>query len=221
MTPQAAGDGPAERQNRMSGRTRLALSGLVLAVVLAGCEDPVDPPDTLTEAEALALFKAIAVGLELLPDDDVDPGSVDTMVACPHGGRSKVVGTASARQAGDTLKLALNAVVTPAGCKVSGDGLAFTVDGDPSMSTEMSFDIIAFETVVLGGGIEGKVKWQLEDRSGECAMNLPLDATVDLSDPENPKATGGYKGKMCGHDIEFDIMVTTGEAADLRVASDG
>jgi len=28
-------------------------------------------------------------------------------------------------------------------------------------------------------------------------MNLPLDATVDLSDPENPRETGGYKGKRC------------------------
>ncbi|MDE2764258.1 MAG: hypothetical protein OXQ94_12655 [Gemmatimonadota bacterium] len=83
------------------------------------------------------------------------------------------------------------------------------------MSTEMSFDIIGFETVVVGGGIEGKVGWQLEDRAGECTMDLPLDATVDLSDPENPEATGGYKGKMCGHDIEFDITVTAGEAAGL------
>ncbi|MDE2764257.1 MAG: hypothetical protein OXQ94_12660 [Gemmatimonadota bacterium] len=105
----------------MSGRTRFALPGLVFAVVLAACEDPVDPPDTLTEAEALALFKSITEGLELLPDDDVDPGRVDTTVACPHGGEAKVAGTASARQAGDTLKLALSAVVTPTGCKVSGD----------------------------------------------------------------------------------------------------
>lgn len=191
----------------MSLRTRIALSGLMLTVVLAGCEDPVDPVDPLTEAEALAMFKSITEGLELLPDDDVDPGAVDLTLDCPLGGQAKIVGTASAKQVGDTLRLELTTAVTPTGCKVSGDGLTFTVDGDPNMSFEMSVDVIGFETVVVGGGIEGKVKWQLEDRSGECSMDLTLDATVDLSDPEDPKATGGYKGKMCGHDIELNITL--------------
>lgn len=207
----------------MSAKNRLALSGLVLVVALAGCEDPVDPPDTLTEAEALALFKSITEGLGLLPDDDVDPRPVDTTVACPHGGDARVVGTASAEQVGDTLRLELSAVVTPAGCKVSGDVLTFTVDGDPSMSTETSVDIIGFATVVVGGGMKGKVGWQLEDRSGECTMDLPLDATVGLSEPENPKVTGGYRGRMCGHDIELDISLTAGEAvhlSHLRVMGD-
>jgi len=174
----------------------------------AACgDDPVNPVDALTETEALALFKSITEGLELLPGDDMEPGSVDIEVPCPLGGQAKIVGTITVDPVADTIRQEVGAVVTPADCKLSGDAMTFTVDGDPSMRVEMLVDVIAFHTIVIGGGVEGKVKWQLEDRSGECAMDLPLDATVDLSDPENPKATGGYKGKMCGHDIELNVSL--------------
>ena len=186
------------------------LSGLVLTSILAGCRDPVDPPDALTETEALALFKSITEGLELLPDDDTEPGPVDITVPCALAGQAKIVGTVTVNAIADTLRQVVGVVVTPRGCKVSGDAMTFTVDGDPSMRVDMSVVVIGFEKIVIGGGVEGKVKWQLEDRSGDCVMNLPLDATVELSDPENPKETGGYKGKMCGHDIELDISLLTG-----------
>jgi len=176
--------------------------------MLAGCgDDPVNPPGALTETEALALFKSITEGLELLPADDMEPGPVDITVPCPLAGQAKIVGAVTAESIADTLRLEVEAVVTPAGCRVSGDAMKFTVDGDPSMRFEMSVDLVGFEKAVIGGSLEGKVKWQLEDRSGDCALNLPLDATVDLSDPENPKPAGGYKGKMCGHDIELDISL--------------
>ncbi|MDE2761537.1 MAG: hypothetical protein OXQ94_13755 [Gemmatimonadota bacterium] len=193
----------------MSARTRqTTLSGLVLTVMLAACgDDPVDPVDALTKTEALALFKSITEGLELLPGDDMEPGPVDIAVPCPLGGQAKIVGTITVNPVADTIRQEVEAVVTPTGCKLSGDAMTFTVDGDPSMRVEMSVDVIALQTIVMGGGVEGKVKWQLEDRSGECAMDLPLDATADLSDPTNPKATGGYKGKMCGHDIELDVTL--------------
>ncbi|MCY4400314.1 MAG: hypothetical protein OXE96_13390 [Gemmatimonadetes bacterium] len=192
----------------MSVRTPLPLSGLVLIVMLAGCEDPVDPPDTLTEAEALALFTSLWDGIGFGPDDDVDPGPVDTTVPCPLGGEATVVGTSSADEVGDTLRLEVSAVITPAGCNVSGDGLTFTVDGDPNMRIQMTTDIIGFENIIIGGGVEGKIKWLLGDRSGDCAMDLPLAATVDLSDLENPQPNGGFQGTMCGHDIKLDISLT-------------
>ena len=190
----------------MSARTRLVFSKLVLTVMLVGCEDPVDPPDTLTEAEALALFKSLEGFIG--PDDDVDPGPVDTTLPCPLGGEAKVVGTSSAKEIADTLRLAVNAVVTPAGCNLSSDGLTFTVDGDPNMRIRVTTDIIGFESMIIGGGVEGTIKWLLEDRSGDCAMDLPLDATVDLQDLENPQLSGGFQGKMCGHDIALDISLT-------------
>lgn len=195
----------------MSAATRLlalAFSGLVLTVGPAGCgDDPVTLPDALTESEALALFKSITEGLELLPADDMDPGPVDITIPCPLAGQAKIVGTVTAETIADTLRQEVEAVVTPAGCKVSGDAMTFMVNGDPSMRFDMSVDVVGLEKVVIGGRLQGKVKWQLEDRSGDCAMDLPLEATVDLSDPENPRPTGGYKGSMCAHDIELGISL--------------
>ena len=190
----------------MSARTRLAFSKLVLTVILAGCgDDPVDPPDPLTEAEAQALFKSITEGLEFGPDGNMETAPVDTTVACPLGGQAKIAATASTRAIADTVRVDFRSVVTPMACKVSGDGMTFTVDGNPSVSNVLSVDLVGFDKIIMRGGVEGKIEWQLEDRSGDCDMDIPLDATVDLSDLDDPKVTGGFKGKMCGHDIQLDI----------------
>ena len=192
----------------MSAGTRLVLSGLVLTVMLAGCDDPVEPPDALTEAEALALFKSLEGGIGFGPDDDVDPGPVDMKVACAFGGEARVVGTSSISTAGDTARVAADVMVTPVGCKLSGDGLTFTVDGDPNIRILVTTDIIGFEKMIIGGGAEGKVRWQLGDQSGDCSIHMPLEATMDFSNPEDPKVTGGYSGRMCGHDIDLGISLT-------------
>lgn len=192
----------------MLTRTRLALPGLVLTAMLGACEDdPVGPTDGLTPTEALSLFKSLGEipGFSTDPDEDLDPTAVDTTVACLLGGEAKVVGTRSAQVGVGTIEVVLEAVVTPTGCKVSGDGLTFTVDGDPNFRKEVRTDFIDLETIVMAGGVEGKIRWQLEDRSGDCAIDLALDATGDLSDIDNPRVTGGYEGKMCGQDIELDI----------------
>ena len=189
-------------------KNTIALFGIALTLVsLAGLnDDPVAPPDPLTEAEALTLFMALAEGTRFDLDDDMDPGPVD-MTVCPLGGEANVVGRVQARAVGDTVRMALDEVVTPVGCKVPGDGMTFTVDGNPSFSIEVLTDIIGFEKLAMGGGVEGAIKWQLEDRSGDCAIDLLLNATADLSDPAGPNLTGDYTGKLCGHDVEIDVSL--------------
>ena len=141
--------------------------------------------DALTSDEALALFKSITEGIEL-GSDGMEPGSVDTTTDCPLGGQAKIVGTVSTTTIADTLRLEMRAVVTPTACIVSGDAMTFTVDGDPSMRTETSYDFIGSDKMIIDGGVEGRIEWQLEDRSGDCAMDLPLNATVDLSNLDDP-----------------------------------
>ena len=192
----------------MLARTRLAFSGLVLTVMLAGCDDPAEPPDALTEAEALALFKSLEGGIGFGPGDDVDPGPVDTKVACALGGEARVVGTTRVGTAGDTARIAADVMVTPVGCKLSGDGLTFTVDGDPNIRILVTTDIIRFENMIVGGGAEGKITWRMGDQSGDCSIHMPLEATIDFSNPEDPKVTGGYSGRMCGHDIELGVSLS-------------
>lgn len=186
----------------------IALSGIALIVMLAGCRgDPANPPGALTKAEALILLRGIAQ----FPLSWSSVASVDTAIACPLGGEAKLVGTSSGTTVGDTVRRASDHVVTPSGCKLD-DGIAFTVDGDPSFRQETNTDYIYTEgnslmRVVRSGGMEGLVKWQVEDRNGDCAINLPLNATWDRSDPDNPRWTGGYKGKMCGHDIDLGLIL--------------
>ena len=50
------------------------------------------------------------------------PGPVDTTVPCPLRAEARVVGTSSADEVGDTLRLEVSAVIKPAGCNVSGTG---------------------------------------------------------------------------------------------------
>lgn len=184
----------------------LLIPAFLAAALLPGCEGPVEPPDSLTQAEALALFQAITAGLELGLEywDPPEPGAFDGTESCPIGGQVRLAGTITAEAIADTARIELAAVLTPTGCKVSWDELAFTVDGDPSISVELTMDLIGLERVVLGGGFEGKVRWQLGDRSGDCVMDMTLDAAVDLSDPDNPAETGSYTGEMCGHEIEWN-----------------
>ncbi|MDE2764495.1 MAG: hypothetical protein OXQ94_03860 [Gemmatimonadota bacterium] len=189
---------------------RAALMAIGFTVLLAGCgDDPVKPAATLTEAEAGALFKAMGT-LGVL-DDDAEPGaSVDTTLACPGGGEARIVGSAKDRTSGDTIRLDIVTVVTPAGCVVTGDGRQFTVDGDPSVRIETNIEVVALRNSTLTGGVEGDVEWTLADRSGTCAIDLELDAAVDLSDPASPAVTGGWEGKLCGHDVKLPLTVVSG-----------
>lgn len=192
----------------MSARLRITFSGFGLIVLLAGCQDPVDPPDTLTEAEALALFKALEDAIGFGPYSDSDPGPVDTMWPCTRGGWARVVGTSSGDEIGDTVRLVVSVVVTPLSCTVSGDRLTFTVDGDPTFRIQVTQDIIGFANRTMGGRVEGKIKWQLGDRWGRCAIDTRVDATIDFSDLENPRPSGGFQGKMCDQDIKLDLSLT-------------
>jgi len=161
--------------------------------MLVGCDDPVvDPLEVPTETEALALFTSLEkVFVPDLPRH-VDAGPVDTTVRCPLGGNARVAGTRS--------NGAADLVVTATGCKVSGDGLTFTVNGGP-MRIEVATYVPVMEVIRFEGGVAGRIKWQLGDRSGDCTIDMSLDAEVYFPIPEDP--VGGYKGRMCGHATEL------------------
>ncbi len=190
---------------------RKLMSGLALPLVLAACENDMMEPETdLTMEEAVALLKGAG---GLLADTTLEPIhlSEDSLVVrCPLGGQAKLVGTLTEEQ-GDTSRLGADFLITPTGCVLAADGLEFTVDPGPALRYQLLIEIIAatFEFNV-SGMITGGVDWQLDDRSGNCVMNLTLEAVPDLSDPQNPGLTGVYKGMLCDHEVEIpaeDLVV--------------
>lgn len=54
------------------------------------------------------------------------------------------------------------------------------------------------ETVALLGVVD----WTLDDRSGNCFVDLKLDAVPDLA---NKTLTGVYRGRACNYWVELDV----------------
>ena len=192
---------------------RKLMSAVALTLVLGACEnDMVEPEDELTEEEAVALLKGVG---GLLADTTIVPIHVSedsVVVGCPLGGQAKLVGAFIEEQQGDTARLGADFLITPTGCVVSGDGMQFTLGSDTGLRYQLLIEIIGFfeEFNVSGTITTGGLSWELEDRTGNCAMDLTLEAVPDLSDPENPTVQGVYKGTLCDHEVEID-------AADLLV----
>ena len=186
--------------------SRRALPALALVLAAAACESDMEPEDALSEEEAVALLKGAGLTLAQVLEDttlivSVSPDSI--VSRCPLGGQAKLVG-AFTEESGDTARLGADFLITPTGCVIAADGIQFTVDPGPALRYQLLVEIIAatFEFLV-SGAITGGVDWTLDDRSGNCAMDLTLDAVPNLADPENP-LTGAYKGMLCGHEVEID-----------------
>ena len=193
---------------------RKLMSTVALTLVLGACEnDMVEPEHELTEEEAVALLKGMG---GLLADTTIVPIHVSedsVVVGCPLGGQAKLLGAFTEEQQGDTARLGADFLITPTGCVVAADGIQFTVDAGPALRYQLLVELsIEDLTPVfnISGMITGGVDWQLDDRSGNCAMDLTLEAVPDLSDPNAPGLTGVYKGSLCSHEVEID-------AADLVV----
>ena len=197
----------------MAGRVR-ALCALTLAIATtAACDDAVEPPSAeLTTDEAEALFLAVNT-LNWVDSTTWISGSpaAGTVVAkCPQGGQAKLV---FAGKDGGGGKLIMNWTVTPTACQKSSGGMTFTMDGDPSTSTEMIIHTVTQDCPGTNDDFctrweseyNGDLKWQLEKRTGTCTIkDAKLEAYVDASDPDDVKIVGTVKGSACGHQIEID-----------------
>lgn len=195
---------------------RLMMSGIALVLVAAACgDDPVEPEDQLTKEEAVALFESRSSLTSLLSDSTnrihLSPDS--SVYRCAQGGQVKAVFTEFAVDTTlvDTTRIVVRANVTPRECEVTGDGLTFTLDGDPTVRETLELNMVGIDLFTTGS-VGGGLKWKLEDRSGSCEIDLTLSSESDDSDPANPKQKFTYKGSLCGHEVEIvttvDIVLT-------------
>lgn len=174
------------------------------AVVALGCEDSTTgPSDPLTAAEAEALFHGISEVAQDTAPDFISVSTAGGVIACPLGGQA-TVGVEPPTETAGPLRLVTT--FDPDGCGLSSRGYDFTLDGNPSVRTDMTITIdestFAFSAT---GSITGGVDWDLDDRSGTCMMDLVLSAGLDGSGPDGVP-TGAVSGTMCDMEVEFDAV---------------
>ena len=183
-------------------QTRRLMFAVSLPLAMTACgDDPVVPEDQLTEEEAEALLRGTMT--TLWTESAVTHVSEDSVVVrCQQGGRITGAGELPDEDiSGDTVRLAIDYRFTPSGCVVTGAGKEFTLNGNPSFRYRLFLESIgSTRENTITGGFSGGVKWQMGDRSGNCAMDLTL------TDPEvaDGMIRGSYDGKLCGHEVELD-----------------
>ncbi len=208
-------DGPSvsARSMHATGRRRarirrILFAASVLALPSACREAATEPEDALTDHEAEALFRGIA---ELVSDTTLAATEVSdnaVVVSCPLGGDTRFVGTGSEGQTGDTLQVTLDVDIVPNACRFAHDKVEITL-ASGSLRYHLEVAIVGFfEDVTVEGTVVGTVGWAVEDRSGDCVIDLKLDVELDLSDPDlTQQPQGVFRGMMCGKDVEYDDVV--------------
>ena len=195
----------------MSSLARCTRLGMILTIVMFGCQEGVVAPvpdEPLTLEEVTALFTGVRAALQVdstaMLISETSDGAV---VACPLGGQVTLAFSVREEQVADTARIATDVTLTPAGCQLSSEGYAFTVDGNPSVRDQMTITIVGFfEVFVIEGSTNGTLDWALDGREGTCMIDLVLSAEPDLSGP-TPTVAGGYTGMMCGLEVEFEVGI--------------
>ena len=184
---------------------RRLVSGVALPLFLAACEDAVEPRTALNREESVALLKGAGATLGRVLEDSaltvfVSPDS--TVSRCPSGGLAKWSGRFT-RQTGDTARLVADVLVKPEECAIGADGIQFTINGAQRLAYFLFIEVIAATSEVnFAGRISGGLDWTLGDRSGDCVVDLTLDAVPDLV---NQTLTGVYRGRVCNYWVETDV----------------
>lgn len=180
---------------------RKLMSVAAFPVVLIACEDDVvEPDDELTETEAVALLKG--TGGLLWANEPTTLSEDSVVVTCAQGGSATAHGKRPDEEfVGDTIRLVVDYQITPSGCKVTGDGMQFTIDGDPRFRYYLFIEAVESSGELdIAGSLSGGVKWRLKDRSGSCSMDLALVDPQVVGDA----ITGFFVGKICGYEVKVD-----------------
>ncbi len=175
--------------------TGMSALGILAAMLVAGCGE-MEPEDTLTREESLAMHAALVTATATAPE----PGRTRSIeLQCPQAGQARWVWSEFSEESGDTTQTVQFTRLILTGCVASRDGIRFTLDDNPHLRF-LSRGVIAgsrkSNTTTLSGG----VKWQLEERSGNCRVSLRWELDFVA------------KGSLCGYDVEVDIL----ELLDLR-----
>ena len=204
---EASTQSPHSTGHRRARGWRIVLGALALVLTAACNDDPADPAAALTDLEAEALFRGISALTNDTTLEVTEVSGTEAVVACPLGGEARGILDGSDGQRGDTLWLIVDVEIIPADCGFAHDGVEFTLaSGNLRNHTEMSM-VGFFEDLDIEGTLVGAVQWEVEDRSGDCAVDLELEVELDLTNP-SPTPQGVFRGTMCGEEVEYkDVVV--------------
>lgn len=198
----------------MSGKRIVSLAALAV-VGLAACGGESTGPDTEglsgDEAEALSSviisqalqsgFSALGGGLgtsapQLVPIYE----SLDALVSCPLGGSVSVAGGLEGEyELSGAGSLSMDVTMVHQSCRLQDPptGYVFTIDGAPDLTSTMDMQIRSDLSASFTGGNNGVVAWDLDGRTGSCALSIMwtgsvgADGTTDVS----------VSGTVCGDSI--------------------
>ena len=186
-------------------------AAVALPLLATACNDPAEPREQLTKEEATALFTS----LYPLPYDTtrfklVGVSGDSVVVSCPQGGRARAVAVITDTTRGDTVQWNVNLSIAPDGCKLTGGGSEFTLDGDPNVGERLTIDFLDDGTFSSTGSYAGGLGWELDGRSGSCEIDLK--AAGEESTDSGLKHV--HKGTLCGHQVDevttYIPVVSTG-----------
>lgn len=189
---------PMQRSSARRGVVRFAVAALSLPIAAAvGCGD--DPPEPITDAEALALLAALGDVGQLVPDLTQAGTAIDATVNCPGGGTLAYSGTKD----GDPLQgmFTFNMKMTASMCQFTSRGSSFDIEGG-SVNHVGTANITA-TSFELDLALDGSLNWSLPEKNGTCAVDIDVDASAPLSNDD--ELTGPVTGMMCGHSIKVDV----------------
>lgn len=204
-------------------RKHVGFLTLVAAGALAACgDDPLSVGDALSEAEAAALSEAVfasAMSNTDTPQPAVVGGpqaapmsieqDVELTGQCELGGTVDVDGSVAYQGDTETNEFSLEYSVTldHHGCVVEAGSneQVFTLDGVDDLTFQFSLTT-GQDSFDLDGGLEGRIAWQSDERSGECGIDISFSGD-GAAFGEAVAGSFSLEGQICGNAIDSSLTI--------------
>jgi hypothetical protein len=185
----ACGDDPTGTSNLTEAQAQEVASAVFTSAFLAFTQIPQEPP-TAADGPALAPYS--------------HEFSWEGTAPCPGGGNASVV--ASGTSSGDTESLAGTADIeftsVHNGCVVQSASGPITLNGNPSIVVDMSYESDAEGDVSFDGGINGAVDYAFDGEDGTCSIAYAFSGSV-----AGQSTSFSVSGNVCGVSIEQQVNV--------------